>query len=99
MPDRRRHQRGTPEGGSQRREIQAIVLGTFREMPGLCLHLNQAARLFDLRPQTCQSILDDMVSRGWLRRAHDRQYVAGTLDRFSPTPRLPHPQPLARRAG
>jgi hypothetical protein len=43
-------------------------------MPGLSLHLNQAARLFGLRGTTCQIVLEDLVRRGSLRRGEDGQY-------------------------
>jgi hypothetical protein len=76
--DRRRLERGA---GAEpvRRELVAMVLGTFREMPGLSLHLNQAARLFGLRATTCQVLLDDLVALGRLRRAHDGQYLGRDL--------------------
>jgi DNA-binding IclR family transcriptional regulator len=45
-------------------------------MPGLILHLNQAARLFGLREQTCRAVLDVLVRQGQLRRAADGQYLA-----------------------
>lgn len=51
-----------------------MILGTYREMPGLCLHVNQAARLFGLRPSTCQIVLDDLVAEGRLRRGAEGQY-------------------------
>ena len=76
--DRRRQQRGVgtePIGA----DLVAMVLGTFREMPGLCLHLNQAARLFGVHPTTCQVLLDDLVALGRLRRAHDGQYLGRDL--------------------
>jgi len=76
--DRRRQQRG---GGTEpvRAELVAMVLGTYREMPGLCLHLNQAARLFGVGATTCQVLLDDLVALGRLRRAHDGQYLGRDL--------------------
>ena len=60
-----------------------MILGTFREMPGLCLHMNQAARLFGCAA-TCEVILEDLVSQGKLRRAADGQYVSAQLDRQVP---------------
>jgi hypothetical protein len=92
--DRRRHQRGAG-GEPVRAELVAMVLGTFREMPGLSLHLNQAARLFGLRATTCQVLLDDLVALGRLRRAHDGQYLGAELN----DPRSgPRPMPAYRRA-
>jgi hypothetical protein len=71
-----------------------MILGTFREMPGLCLHMNQAARLFGLRRGTCEIVLEDLVAQGKLRRAADGQFVSGQIDRLAP-PAAAH----AARAG
>ena len=64
------------EDAVPRRQLVSMILGTFREMPGLCLHLNQAARLFDLPQSTCQHVLDDLVRQGKLRRGSDGQYLS-----------------------
>lgn len=53
-----------------------MVMGTYREMPGLSLHLSQAARLFGLGMATCRAVLDDLVSKGQLHRMRDGQYTA-----------------------
>ena len=50
-------------------------MGTYRDMPGLSLHLGQAARLFGLRVTTCEVVFRDLVERGMLRRAADGQFV------------------------
>ena len=86
--DRRRQQRGAG-AEPMRADLVAMVLGTFREMPGLCLHLNQAARLFGVHPTTCQVLLDDLVALGRLRRAHDGQYLGRDL-----ADPLPAPSPM-----
>jgi hypothetical protein len=90
--DRRHQQRGAG-AEPMRAELVAMVLGTFREMPGLCLHLNQAARLFGVHPTTCEVLLDDLVALGRLRRAHDGQYLgrdlADSLAAPSPMPTYP----------
>ena len=68
---------------SQPRAVATLlrrIQSEYREMPGLCLHMNQAARLFGLRAQTCQIVLEDLVHKGRLRRALDGQYVSGELD-------------------
>jgi hypothetical protein len=52
------------------------ILSTYREMPGLILHLKQAARLFGLRETTCRIVLEELVRQGRLRRALDGQYLA-----------------------
>jgi len=82
--DRRHAERGTATAGPSRAELVAMILGTFREMPGLCLHMNQAARLFGLRRSTCEVVLEDLVAQGKLRRASDGQFVSGQLDRHVP---------------
>ena len=64
-----RPSRGTPSTEPSRTELVSMILGTFREMPGLCLHMNQAARLFGVRRGTCEVILEDLVAQGKLRRA------------------------------
>jgi DNA-binding response OmpR family regulator len=73
--DRRRHRRGEAGAEPQRKLLDAMILGMFREMPGLSLHLHQAARLFGLREQTCRIVLDDLVRAGRLRRSADGQYI------------------------
>ena len=55
--------------------LVAWILGAYREMPGLILHAQQAARLFGVRDETCQVVLTDLVRAGKLRRASDGQYV------------------------
>jgi hypothetical protein len=75
-PDRRQIARGGPQGEPPRRDLVALILGTYKEMPGLILHLNQAARLFGLREITCRMVLDELVQQGHLRRASDGQYLA-----------------------
>jgi hypothetical protein len=73
--NRRVHARGTTAGEPDRRFLVSMILGTYREMPGLTLHLNQAARLFGLRSRTCQVVLEDLVRSGRLCRTGDGQYT------------------------
>jgi hypothetical protein len=88
--DRRQNERGTPSTEPSRSELVSRIIGTFREMPGLCLHANQAARLFGIRRGTCEVILEDLVAQGKLRRAADGQYLSGQLDRIvGPALRVP----------
>jgi len=85
-PDRRRSDRGTAATEPGRQHLVTMILGTFHEMPGLCLHANQAARLFGLRPATCQVVLDDLVATGKLRRGNDGQYLAAERESRSAPP-------------
>ena len=52
-----------------------MIAGAYRELPGLTLRINQAARLFGLRNVTCQVVLEDLVRRGQLRRTADGQFT------------------------
>lgn len=63
------------------KQLVALILGTYAEMPGLSLHLNQAARLFGLRDTTCQLVLDGLVREGRLRQSDDGQYRAANSER------------------
>jgi hypothetical protein len=53
-----------------------MILGTYREMPGLRLAVAEAARLFGLRATTCRVVLDALVHEGTLRRTRDSLYVS-----------------------
>ena len=71
----RRHQsRGKSPAEPTRTHLVSTIVGAYREMPGLSLHLPQAARLFGIRPVTCQVVLDHLVADGQLRRTPDGQY-------------------------
>ena len=74
--ERRRLARGVPYGEPTRSQLMTLILGTYREMPGLSLTLPQAARLFGLRETTCQVVLDDLVHAQRIRRAAGGHYVA-----------------------
>src|SRR4051812_11610030 len=73
-PDRRARTRGTVEGEPARTDLVRMIVGTYREMPGLCLRVDQAARLFGLRRRTCEIVLDALVEQRRLRLGVDRQY-------------------------
>lgn len=72
--ERRRAARDGVATEASRSRLVALVLGTYAEMPGLSLYLNQAARLFGLRETTCQVVLDDLVREGRLGKSSDGQY-------------------------
>ena len=46
----------------------------YEEMPGLCLTLRQAARLWHLELDVCERLLDTLVAKGVLRKGR-RGYV------------------------
>jgi hypothetical protein len=47
----------------------------YREMPGLCLTLAQAARLWTLDRSTCELVLTNLIERRILKRAPNGTYV------------------------
>jgi len=51
-----------------------MITGMYREMPGLTLHLNQAARLFGIDIGTCRVVLEHLVKDRQLQRMNDGQY-------------------------
>ena len=81
-PDRRRSARGGVHAEPARAHLIALILGTYAEMPGLSLHLHQAARLFGLREATCMVVLSDLVRDGRLRQSADGQYRAADSGRL-----------------
>jgi hypothetical protein len=58
------------------------IAAEYREMPGMCLTLAQAARLWAVDHATCTAVLDALVADGELRRGRDGRYrLAGDLER------------------
>jgi hypothetical protein len=57
-----------------RRRLEHRIASEFREMPGLCLTVAQATKLFDVGPQVCVRLLDRLVVQGLLCVAKDRRY-------------------------
>jgi hypothetical protein len=72
--ERRARARGRPDDPT-RADLVSMIVGSYREMPGLSLHLHQAARLFGVHTNTCQVVLDDLVRHGRLRKLTDGQYA------------------------
>lgn len=52
-----------------------MILGSYAEMPGLRLSVEQAARLFALTAATCREVLDALVQQGRLRRDAQDHYL------------------------
>jgi len=73
--ERRHSARGTLHGEPSRNHLVTLIVGSYREMPGLALDLQQAARLFGLRDFTCRIVLEDLVRAGRLRRRPDGRYA------------------------
>jgi hypothetical protein len=73
--ERRRTPRVPSKGEPPRAQLTSVIVGAYREMPGLNLTLDQAARLFGLRDNTCRVVLDDLIKDGKLRRSIEGRYV------------------------
>jgi hypothetical protein len=73
--ERRRTPRVPSKGEPPRAQLTSVIVGAYRELPGLNLTLDQAARLFGLRDNTCRVVLDDLIKDGKLRRSIEGRYV------------------------
>ena len=51
------------------------VRGEYMEMPGLCLTLAQAQRLWGLEPHLCDALLQGLVDDRFLGRTDDGMFV------------------------
>jgi hypothetical protein len=51
------------------------VRGEYMEMPGLCLTLAQAQRLWGLEPHLCDALLQALVDDRFLGRTDDGMFV------------------------
>ena len=63
-PDVRLVRKADRRDVSARAALVARVTGEFHEIPGLCISLPQAQRLFGLREDICARILDGLVLDG-----------------------------------
>ena len=60
---------------SSRLDVLRRVAVDYAETPGLCLTVAQAQRLFGLRRDICERVLNALVSDGALRQNGDGQFV------------------------
>jgi hypothetical protein len=51
------------------------IRAEFLEMPGLCLTMEQAQRLWSLEPRTCRALLDALIDSRFLRRTDRGHFV------------------------
>src|SRR6478735_5871586 len=65
------------------------IRSEFHEMPGLCLTVPQAARLWNLDRETSEAALKVLVADGYLARTEDGRFVAAALATRSAAPRVP----------
>lgn len=73
--ERRAEARGNPSAPS-RTSLESMILGTYREMPGLALTCLQAARLFGISARTAEVILGDLDRKGALYTFRDGRYLS-----------------------
>jgi hypothetical protein len=52
-----------------------VIRSEYLEMPGLSLTKQQARRLWNLDPETCDALIDEMVAAKFLRRTATECYV------------------------
>ena len=64
------------------------VRAEYREMPGLCLTLQQACRLWHINPTDCARILELLVAQHVLKRSATGVFIAEDLG---------YPESLMRR--
>lgn len=62
------------------RAVLDRIRAEYHEMPGMCLTLAQAARLFSVDPGACAWALDTLVADGTLR-TNGREFLARTSGR------------------
>ena len=51
------------------------IRGEFSELGGMSLTLPQAARLFNLDPELCERLLNELIAEGVLRRTDAGTYA------------------------
>ena len=61
--------------------VIARARAEYREMPGLCLTIQQACRLWQIDPATCTRILEGLVAERFLKRTPAGAFIAAALGR------------------
>jgi hypothetical protein len=62
-------------GANAPQELVRRVQAEYAEMPGLCVTLPQAQRLWAVDRQTCESVFRTLIARGVLRMAAGGRFV------------------------
>jgi len=65
------------------------IRSEFHEMPGLCLTVPQAARLWNLDQVTSEAALIVLVAEGYLARTEDGRFVVAAWATRSAAPKIP----------
>lgn len=72
QPDR------TPAWPRPTLDLTALVRAEYLEMPGLCLTVSQAARLWNVGRDECLQALDALIRAGFLHRSRDLYIRTGS---------------------
>jgi hypothetical protein len=64
-----------PRPDPSHERIVRRIRAEFLEMPGLCLTIEQAQRLWSLEPRTCEALLRSLVDSRFLRRTDRGLFV------------------------
>jgi hypothetical protein len=65
----------TPERQPSNERVVRRIRAEFLEMPGLCLTIEQAQRLWSLEPRTCETLLNSLIDSRFLRRTDRGLFV------------------------
>jgi hypothetical protein len=57
-------------------DLRSLIRAEYAEMPGLCLTLAQAARLWNVDRDTCLAMLESLTREGFLYRSRDSYFRA-----------------------
>ena len=95
-----RYDRSETMGQVALREIDGLVRrveAEYREMPGLSLTAAQAQRIWGIDRPTCDEVLDELTSHGFLRRTPRGTYgLTSLLAGVFAGPAAGHPHPSSR---
>jgi len=64
-----------PQRHQSNERIVRRIQAEFLEMPGLCLTIEQAQRLWSLEPHTCEAVLRSLIDSRFLRRTDRGLFV------------------------
>ena len=78
-------------------DLTAVVRDEYRDMPGMCLTMAQAARLWNVEHAPCRDALAQLIAEGFLRQVGE-VYVRASNPRYQPEEPVP-PSPEEFRAG
>jgi hypothetical protein len=72
----RRIDRSESAGSESAATLMGRVRGEYREMPGLCLTIPQACRLWQIDRADCERVLGALTAEGFLARTAGGAFIA-----------------------